>query len=88
MHAVQTMEPKSDIILGGSTSIQDEAEVEENESLVEYTGQGMTVTVLEDGDQDQDVEAEDDEEETEAIPIEKLPLQFQKVTLKLFCKQT
>lgn len=74
------MESKSGIILGGNSSTQEETEA--TETLVEYAGDAMTVTVLEDGDQDQDVDAEEDEDEDgESIAIEKLPLQFQKVSL-------
>lgn len=72
------MEPKDDIILGGTTSVQDEAEVEGNDALVEYANEGVTVTVLDDGEPDQEIDGDDDEDE-EAIPLEKLPIQFQKV---------
>lgn len=73
------MEPKVDIILGGSTSTQDEAEEEGNESLEDYSREEMTVTVLEDGDQDQEIDAEEDDE-GESVSLEKLPGHFQKVS--------
>lgn len=77
------MEPKVDIILGGSTSTQDEAEEEGNESLEDYNREEMSVTVLEDGDQDQEIDAEDEDEEGESL--EKLPGQYQKVSCINVC---
>lgn len=69
-----------DNMLGGSSSAGNDAEMEAGGTLVEYgEEQGVTVTVLEDGDQDQDEQEEDEDEEGEAITLETLPVQLQKV---------
>lgn len=71
------MESKVDnIILGGSTSTQDEADEEGNESLEDYGREDMTVTMLEDGDQE--IDADEDDEEGQSI--EKLPRLLQNVS--------
>lgn len=74
------METKVDnIILGGSTSTQDEADEEGNESLEDYGREEMTVAMLEDGDHEQEIDPDEDDEE-EGEVIEKLPGQFQNVS--------
>lgn len=75
------MESKVDIILGGSTSTQDEAE-EGSESVEEYNSrEEMSVSVLDDGDQEQEIDADEDDEEGESVQLEKMPVQFQKVSI-------